>query len=138
MLRAARDTDSPLNRWFTWDDDEAAHKHRLNEARALIRSVTVRITTTTWEIEAPAFIRSPDVGSRTQGYVSLGRLRNDEERAREALVGEFARAAGHLQRAQALAVALGMSKEVAELREQIVAAQRIVEEGDGNGDGPRN
>jgi hypothetical protein len=42
ILRAASDPAHPLHTRFTWDDDEAARKYRLAEARALIR--TVRVT----------------------------------------------------------------------------------------------
>ncbi len=36
VLSAATPEDHPLHGWFPWDDAEAAHKHRLNVARALI------------------------------------------------------------------------------------------------------
>ena len=40
VIAAARPNDSPLHSKFTWDDTEAAHKWRQEQARALIR-VTV-------------------------------------------------------------------------------------------------
>lgn len=40
VVEAARDQSSPLHDSFTWDDDEAAQKWRLHQARNLIR-VTV-------------------------------------------------------------------------------------------------
>lgn len=39
VLEVARNPDSALHQHFTWDDTEAAHKRRLDEARALIRAV---------------------------------------------------------------------------------------------------
>jgi len=41
VFLAAKDEKSPLHRHFTWSDAKAAGKHRLNEARELIRSVRV-------------------------------------------------------------------------------------------------
>lgn len=35
----ARHDNSPLHSFFEWDDGEAAHQHRLSQARGLIRSV---------------------------------------------------------------------------------------------------
>lgn len=45
VVEEATDSASPLHSAFTWDDTEAARKHRLNEARALIRSVRIHIRT---------------------------------------------------------------------------------------------
>lgn len=39
---AEQHPDSACHQWFTWDNEEAAHQHRLNEARSLIR-VHVRV-----------------------------------------------------------------------------------------------
>lgn len=36
VVEAARDAVSPLHRFFTWDDSEAAEKYRLQQARQLL------------------------------------------------------------------------------------------------------
>jgi hypothetical protein len=41
VLEAAMDEDSPLHRYFTWDDTTAAEKYRLQEAAKIIRSIEV-------------------------------------------------------------------------------------------------
>ena len=43
VVRSARAKRSPLHKFFTWDDSEAAQLRRLDEARHLVRSVEVRI-----------------------------------------------------------------------------------------------
>jgi hypothetical protein len=43
LVAAAEPADSPLHDAFTWDDAKAAELRRLDEARKLIRSLTVRI-----------------------------------------------------------------------------------------------
>lgn len=43
VVREAESMMSPLHNYFEWDDEIAAHKHRLQEARQLIRSVKVTI-----------------------------------------------------------------------------------------------
>jgi hypothetical protein len=40
---AARDEQSPLHRYFTWDQETAAYKHRVEEARLLGRMVYAKI-----------------------------------------------------------------------------------------------
>jgi hypothetical protein len=42
VLEAAASPDSPLHRHFQWDDESAAHQHRLKQARNLIQSVEIR------------------------------------------------------------------------------------------------
>ncbi|HEY2088260.1 MAG TPA: hypothetical protein VGH54_19865 [Mycobacterium sp.] len=44
VLDAARPPESVLHAQFTWDDEEAAEAHRLNQARSLIRRYKVRVT----------------------------------------------------------------------------------------------
>lgn len=41
VVESAKDTDSPLHNYFTWDDSEAAKKWRIEEAKTLIRSYSV-------------------------------------------------------------------------------------------------
>ena len=41
ILAAARSKTSPLHEFFTWDNDRAAKKHRLAEARNLARAISV-------------------------------------------------------------------------------------------------
>ena len=119
VLAAAQSPDSPLHTAFTWDDGEAAHKHRLAEARDLIRSVRVEVRTTFFTADVPAFVRDPTVG-KAQGYASLGRLQTEEDAAREAIVAEFSRASAALGRAKALAVALGMADEITEIESRVL------------------
>ncbi len=104
---------------FTWDDGEAAAKHRENEARVLIRSIKVEIRTERFSLDAPMFVHDPAL-SRQQGYISSGALRNDEDLARDAVIAEFKRASSALQRAKAVAMILGLSDEIDGLQGQII------------------
>lgn len=44
VLQDAKSKKSPLHSFFEWDDGEAAHQHRLQQARGLIRSVVAIYT----------------------------------------------------------------------------------------------
>lgn len=118
VVEAARDPDSILHPHFTWSDTEAAHKQRLSEARALIRSVRVIVRTVPFVVHAPKFVRDP-VASPLQGYVSLSRLATDEDNARAAVIAEFGRAIAALARAKAIAAALNMQDEIEAVERQI-------------------
>lgn len=59
VVDAARVDTSPLHEHFTWDDSEAAHQHRLNEARFLIREVKIVVH------------HEPDRVVKVRGFVSV-------------------------------------------------------------------
>jgi hypothetical protein len=46
IVEQARDVSSPLHRYFEWNDSKAAHKHRLDQARTMIRSIEIVRTDT--------------------------------------------------------------------------------------------
>jgi len=61
VVREATKLRSPLHNWFEWDDTEAARQYRLEQARDLIRAVTV------------TFIGGDDGEERTvRAFVHLG------------------------------------------------------------------
>lgn len=41
ILKAARPQKSPIHEHFTWDDTEAAHEYRLEQARYLVRHIVI-------------------------------------------------------------------------------------------------
>ena len=61
VVEAARNPNSSLHAYFTWDDTEAAASFRLQEARALIKRVKVNVVRTDDSVvRVPSFIRSPE------------------------------------------------------------------------------
>ena len=68
VVDAARNPNSSLHSYFTWDDTEAAAAFRLQEARALIKRVKVNVVRTDDTIvHVPSFIRS----SEGKGYQNI-------------------------------------------------------------------
>lgn len=118
VIDAARDPDSPLHRFFTWDVETAARERWVDQACQLIRKYRVDVTTRSFDVTVPAFIRDPE-SPRERNYISIGRLQTDEERARCAIVAEFHRAAAAVRRAKDVALALGLGREVSSLHRQI-------------------
>ena len=112
VVAAAASKASPLHELFEWDQKKAAHQHRIEQARSLIRSVRVNITTHRTIISTVAYVRDPDLESDEQGYVATVSLVGDSDRARATLVDEFSRAASALRRARELAAAFDMVDEI--------------------------
>lgn len=121
VVEAARDPASPLHECFEWDDAAAAQAHRRDQARALLRSIRVNVTTETVRLEVPYYYRDPSLPGDDQGYVAITKIRSDADIARDVLVDEFSRAAAALRRAREAAAAFGLTAEVEELHARAVA-----------------
>ena len=132
VVKDARRKDSPLHEHFEWDLKKAAAAHWIEQARNLIVSVRVVVRTEHTRVSAPYYVRDPNAESDQQGYVSVPKLRTDQDMARDVLVSEFGRVASMLTRARALAAALDADAEVDALLQGVVGLrQRFM--GDGNG-----
>lgn len=71
VVEASEDASHPFHPWFDWDNEIAGPKHRLEQARALIRSVRIEIRTNTVPFRAPQWVRAPDRKPEQQGYVEV-------------------------------------------------------------------
>ncbi len=61
VLADAKSHNSPLHSFFEWDDSAAAHQHRLNQARGLIRSVVAIYTSDDRPaVRTRAFVHIPE------------------------------------------------------------------------------
>jgi hypothetical protein len=112
VLAEAADKLSPLHEHFEWDNKKAATQYRLDQARALIRSVRLVVTETEVGIRRISYVEDPDKANNEQGYVSVFALRGDKAKARRVLEKELARAEAAMGRALEVADSLGLSSEV--------------------------
>ena len=128
VVDTARVATHPLHDYFDWDDASASDKWRIEQARQMIRSVTVE--TTTDEVCITSYYHHDPKAGSGQGYVSVPKLRTEKENARSVVVLEFMRAAANMRRAELVAEALGGAgpELVAAARIYIETAQRSVEE----------
>lgn len=127
VVADARRPASPLHSFFEWDDGKAAQAWRIEQARDLIRTVMVVVTTDKRSVSVVAYIRDPDQEAGDQGYVSTLRLMNDKDRARSALVEEFSRAAAVMRRARELAVAFSLQDETDRITRRIETVKKRAE-----------
>lgn len=127
VVSEAKNPKHPLHDYFTWDDSEAAHLHRIHEARSLIRSVRVQFETEERIISTVAYVRDPEKEHNEQGYVSIVKLRTEEDNAREAVITEFSRVTAALTRAKSVAAVLNLSDEIKILIERVESVRSIIE-----------
>lgn len=111
VIEAASSPSSPLHRFFTWDDTEAAHEFRKQQARKLIRVVRVVVQQEDLRILTPAYVRDVSRDPSEPGYVSVQQVRSDTEQATATIVYYFSQARGCLTRAVEIADALGCGEE---------------------------
>jgi hypothetical protein len=133
VVRDAEDPDSPLHDYFEWDNKEAGHRWRIEQARALIVSVRVITTVDRNEVKAVYYVKDPTLPQGQSGYRSLPAIKSERALAREVIGAEVDRVITALERARAIAAVLDLEREVEQLlsqsvnlRQQIEAAPRRV------------
>lgn len=115
VVEAARDKHNPLHSEFDWDDASAAHQHRLDRARQLIRSVAyVVIDGGEATVARVHYIHHPE-RKLEQGYIPLSLAAKNREIARGAMLAEIARCKSALIRAMNVADALGVESDLQEI-----------------------
>lgn len=127
VLSEAVKPTSPLHDHFEWDDTKAAHRWRLVQARELIRSVKVRITSENRNISVVRYVRDPEAEATEQGYVALQQLQKEPHAAQVAVQYEFTRAEACLIRARKVAAALGLEEEVDSVVKHVARVRKKVE-----------
>lgn len=74
LLDAARSRNSPIHRFFDWNDSSAAEKYRLSQARMLIRCVVVEVD----GVETRKYVPPVYVDGKHRAYVEIEMARHDE------------------------------------------------------------
>lgn len=115
----ARDPESPLHDYIEWDAERGLHQYQLTQARQLIRTVRVEVTTIHQTFRPPHFVRDPDLPRETQGYIALPTLQGEAERSRSAVLQEIHRVTQALRRAREVAVVLELEVEIDQFLGQI-------------------
>ena len=119
VVEDARQKSSPLHNYFEWNTKQAAYHYWRAQARQLIKSVKIEIRTETRKIRVVAYVHDPDCSEKEQGYISIMQLKSETDKARDAIVSEFSRAAAALERAHNIAAVLDMADDVSEVMEQV-------------------
>lgn len=110
VVEAAADPQSPLHKSFTWNDEEAAYSYRLDQARALIRSVEYEITIRRKTVTVGKYVRDVALPMREPGYRSIPSV--IESGLQEAtLQAEISRVLDLIARARRVAVSLDKEDE---------------------------
>lgn len=85
VVEEAKSEDSPLHSRFTWDDSEAAHQYRLEQARRLIRVTVQFIPNVSNEPERIWVSLKQDQNNEGGGYRTLVSVLSDVELRKQLL-----------------------------------------------------
>lgn len=121
VIEDAKKTNSPLHNYFEWDDSKAAREYRLQQARELIRSVTIISTIQSHKIVAPRYVRDSTKESSEQGYTDIQEAIPDKEMAVAILKTEVDRIERLIMRAQAIALTIGLKKYFDDAMEHLLS-----------------
>jgi len=124
VVEAASDPRNPLHSEFTWDNDQAAHLYRLDQARTLIRSVTVVRLEEERVITSVYYVRCPTLEPREAGYVPVDLVKRNRQDSLNALDNELARIEGGILRAKEIATVLGLEQYFATMLKQLAEIRR--------------
>lgn len=124
VVRDAAADDHPLHPSFEWNDATAAHQHRLNQARAILRLPRTTVVIEGCRIISPSYVHDPGAAKGEQGYVAVAEIKSESQVASDAVDAEVERATGALKRAEGIASALGDVKTTAAIDKALRALGR--------------
>lgn len=85
VVDTARDVNNPLHKTFDWNDDTAAEKYRLHQARVLINTVRVEILKK--DVQAYQNVVVEINNKPVQGYISVQKVLSQEDLKNQMLAG---------------------------------------------------
>jgi hypothetical protein len=78
IVEEARSKQSPLHEYFEWNNTDAAESFRLDQARRLLRSITVTIQVKGSKPEQVRYLHSVVSTQGEHSYITIGKMRQDE------------------------------------------------------------
>ena len=120
VVEEAKASSHPLHDYFEWRDKIAGEQFRIDQARALIRSVRIEVKTNSAPMRAPQWVRSPDNGPDQRGYVEVTRVVALEARLK-IIRQEIDRAIGVVERLREISAALAVEAEFGAAQEALRA-----------------
>lgn len=120
----ARRKSSPLHKGFTWDDNEAAEAHRLNEARYLLRQIVI-VTSVPDKDEEPKTIRAfmsvsqdddHDESTSAKSYVNVTDALSDPKLREQVLTRAYNELNAWQARYESLEEFAGVRKAIASVK----------------------
>jgi hypothetical protein len=119
VVEAAKNPNSILHSYFEWDNEQAANKHRLEQAAKLIRSFKVSIVVTSHKMVVPLYVNHPSP-SHPRSYLPLAEIKQDAVLSNGVILDEMSRIENAIKRAMAISCELNLQSEFEEMLEKIL------------------
>lgn len=121
VVEAAKDPNDVLHAEFEWDDAKAAHAHRIEQARELIRSVKYTESVVDVPFKVPGNYVNVTLPSSERGYMPLDSVRTDVYLARQTLTREIGFCVSALERARSVADIIGVREDLEQALSHLLA-----------------
>lgn len=132
----AMNPDSPLHSCFQWDVQKAARAHWRSTARRILSVRYVGHKSSTIVLSTTHYVRDVTKPGNQQGYVSIVKLKTNEERSRDTVRAECVKAESALTRARIVAEVLGVHDEIDALLDRIISLKLALATTDDGDDAP--
>lgn len=135
LVEAARNPDHPCHADFEWNDSKAAHKHRLETAKELIRQIKTIVVYEDRKIVSPAYVHDPRTLS---DYIETARVAKSGTVSKRVLEDELQRIEDAINRAISVSQAFNFESVFKKMLKEIEVIRRLIDdEIGGTGDGER-
>lgn len=125
VFKNARDPQSPIHRYFTWNVEEAARKRNLDEARKLINYYKFKITVENCEVKIPVYVHHHVRLRGVEGYENIETIKKGPESDKKSLLlYDIKQIESAILQARAMAIYLGLEKYVNDLLRSICTFQK--------------
>lgn len=125
---ARKNPNSPLRRFFTWDDATAAYERRLDQASELIRMVGFKIKDSTERfVVVPQYVRDPTKGPNEAGHINVEAAVEDRDLAEGVIKDALRQAEELLVRHRLLTRVLNIEGEFADIFRAFAVAREAAE-----------
>lgn len=115
VVEASKDESSLLHKVFEWDNEIAAEKWRLEQARTLIRNITVTVTTEKCEVQYRAIVNIVKPETKERVYQPLQEVISDKSAYNALLQQAKDEAQDYIDRYSQLSELNGVKREMLKL-----------------------
>lgn len=110
-IEEARPADSVLHDLFEWDNAVAGERHRLDQAREIIRSIRMEYRYSITEYRCPVYVRDRSLPGDETGYIRVRTVRDERALALATLMAEADAVSSRIERFRGIARELGLIEE---------------------------
>jgi hypothetical protein len=128
LTAAAHNPNSPIYSLYEWNADRAAEYAWRDTSRRIIRFIRMPVVVSRQTVMYPKYVVDPQRPPRSHRYIEIDSARNDVDLARRILLDEMHRINQAIQRALAVAAALGLTQQLQQMLTNVSTIQQAAQQ----------